>query len=308
MPLLEISDLKALFRLGVVRRALPACALVLVCCLPALPAQAETTLQRIARSGTVVIGYRDSSIPFSYLDEGKQPVGYAIDLCRRLVGALGKQLGREPKIEYRAVTSANRIDLVAGGQVDLECGSTTNNAERRARVAFTVPHFITSTRFMVKQDSEIARHSDLHRAIVVTTRGSTAEKLFHELQLRSKLEIAPDHAAAFAMLEAGAADAFMMDDVLLASMRARAKDPAGYRILDESYRVEALSIAFARDDAPFKALVDNEMTRLITTGETASLYRKWFEQPIPPKGINLHWPMGNLLRNTFRFPSDWAPD
>lgn len=289
-------------------RLLAAAPLAAALLLTSLPAQAETTLQRIARSGNVVIGYRESSMPFSYLDEGKRPVGYAIDLCRRIVGAIGKQLGREVRSVYRPVTSANRLDLVAAGEVDLECGSTTNNAERRKRVAFTVPHFITTTRFMVGQSSPIAGHANLHRATVVTTRGSTAESLFKELQLLSKLEIAPDHAAAFAMLEAGKADAFMMDDILLASLRAGAKEPGRYRILDESYRIEALAIMLSRDDAEFKALVDREMKRLVDSGEAAGLYRQWFEQPIPPHGINLRWPMGRLLRNSFRFPSDWAPD
>lgn len=271
------------------------------------PAYAETTLQRIARSGTVVIGHRESSIPFSYLDESRHPVGYAIDLCKRLTAAISKHVGHELKTEYKAVTSANRVDAVAVGQVDLECGSTTNNAERRARVAFTVPHFITATRFMVNTQ-RIAGYEDLHRATVVTTRGTTAEKLFGDLNLRSKLEIAPDHAAAFAMLEAGKADAFLMDDVLLASLRATAKEPDRYRILDESYRVEALAIMLARGDVEFKRLIDGEMARLIHSGEAAALYRKWFEQPIPPNGINLRWPMGHLLRNAFRYPSDWAPE
>lgn len=290
------------------RRISLAFALALVCFMPTQSVAAETTLQRIASSGKVVIGYRSSSIPFSYQNGDERPVGYAIDLCRRIVGAIGKQLGREQKIEYRPVTSGNRVDMVSGGHVDLECGSTTNNAERRKRVAFTVPHFITTTRVMVRTDSGITNHSGLHKATVVTTRGSTAEKLFGDLHLLSKLEIAPDNAAAFAMLEAGKADAFMMDDVLLAGLRAEAKDPARYRILDESYRIEALSIMFGRDDPEFKALVDNEMKRLIGSGEAIGLYRKWFEQPIPPHGINLRWPMGSLLRNSFRFPSDWAPD
>jgi glutamate/aspartate transport system substrate-binding protein len=286
----------------------PALALALVCFVPTQSAMAETTLQRVASSGKVIIGYRNSSIPFSYQNGDERPVGYAIDLCRRIVGAIGKQLGREPKIEYRPVTSGNRVDLVSSGQVDLECGSTTNNAERRKRVAFTVPHFITTTRVMVRTDSGITSHSGLHKATVVTTRGSTAEKLFGDLHLLSKLEIAPDHAAAFAMLEAGKADAFMMDDVLLASLRAEAKDPARYRILEESYRIEALSIMFGRDDPEFKTLVDNEMKRLIGSGDAAALYRKWFEEPIAPHGINLQLPMGKLLRNSFRYPSDWAPD
>lgn len=275
---------------------------------PSLAAQAETTLQRIERTGNVVIGYRESSIPFSYVYDGKPPVGYAIDLCRHLVGAIGKQLARQPKIKFLPVTSANRLDLVAAGEVDLECGSTSNNAERRQRVAFTVPHFLASTRFMVARTSGIVSHDDLHRATVVTTRGSTAEKLFKELHLLSKLTIAPDHVAALAMLEAGQADAFMMDDILLASLRAGAKEPSRYRILDESYRIEPLAIMLARDDSEFKALIDREMKHLIASGEAARLYHQWFEQPIPPDGSNLRWPMGRLLRNSFRFPSDWAPD
>jgi glutamate/aspartate transport system substrate-binding protein len=275
---------------------------------PALPALPETTLQRIARTGKITVGHRESSIPFSYLNEQKQPIGYAVELCQRIVTAIGKQLGRELKIDYRPVNSANRIDLVAGGEVDIECGSTTNNAERRQRVAFTIPHFITSTRFMVKSTSSIEGHSDLHRSTVVTTRGSTAEKLFRDLQLMSKLVVASDHAAAFAMLEAGQADAFMMDDILLASLRAGARDPKAFRILEMSYRIESLAIMFARNDPDFKAVVDNEMKRLIAAGEVHAQYRKWFEQPIPPNGINLRWPMSHLLRNSLRFPSDWAPD
>lgn len=292
--------------LGAAGRVLLALALLVSAMVPAQAA--ETTLQRISRSGTVVIGYRESSLPFSYLDGNKQPVGYAIDLCSRLVTALSKQVGRELKTEYRPVTSGNRIDAVVGGQVDLECGSTTSNAERRKKVAFTVPHFIASTRFMVRTASGIAAHNDLHRATVVTTQGSTAEKLFHNMNMRSKLELAPDHAAAFAMLEAGKADAFLMDDILLTSLRAGAKEPGRYRILDDSYNVEALAIMFSRDDPQLKAAVDGEMVRLIRDGEANALYRKWFERPIPPKGINLGWPMGRLLRTSFRNPSDWAPD
>jgi glutamate/aspartate transport system substrate-binding protein len=287
-----------------------AAGLALLGAMLAMPAAqaAESALQRITRTGTVVLGYRESSIPFSYLDENKRPVGYSIDLCRRLVSAIGKQLKRELKTDTRLVTSANRIDAVANGQVDLECGSTTNNAERRARVAFTVPHFITSARFMVRADSPIKLHADLHRVVVVTTRGTTAEALFRQLNLQSRLEIAPDHGAAFAMLAAGKADAFVMDDILLASLRASAPDPERYRILDETYRVEALSIMFSRDDPELKALVDREMKRLILDGEAEAIYRQWFERPIPPNGINLRWPIGRLLRNSFRFPSDWAPD
>lgn len=270
-------------------------------------AWAESTLQRIGRSGTVTIGYRESSIPFSYLDGDGKPIGYSIDLCRRIVAALGRQLHRELAIAYRPVNSANRIEAVRNGQVDLECGSTTNNAERRKLVAFSISHFITVTRFMVRSNSGFDRQS-LHRATVVTTQGTTAEKTFMEMNLRAKLLRAPDHAGAFALLESGKADAFLMDDILLASLRAAAGDPGRFRILDEGHRVEALAIMLAADDPEFKAVVDGEMRRLIGDGEIYAVYHRWFEQPIPPRGINLEWPPGRLLRNAFRYPSDWAPD
>ena len=270
-------------------------------------AVAETTSQRIARTGSVVIGYRESSIPFSYVDNGK-PVGYAIDLCRRVVGALGQKMHRDLQIVYRPVTSANRIEMVRSGQVDLECGSTTNNAERRKQVAFTIPHFIVGTRFMVRSDSGIEGREQLRHATVVTTKGTTAEKIFPDLNLSATLVSAPDHAASFAMLQNGQADAFMLDDILLAGLRAAAPDPSKFRILDDVYRLEALAIMFAPDDAEFKAVVDGEMKRIIQSGDINAIYRQWFEQPIPPKGMNLKWPIGHLLRNSFRYPSDWAPD
>ena len=282
------------------------CALMLLAV--TLPAIAETTWQRVARTGNIVIGYRESSIPFSYLDAQGRPQGYAIDLCRHLVDALNKRLGRELRREYRPVTSANRIDLVASGQVDLECGSTTNNAERRKQVAFTVPHFISAIRFMVRADSGLRKHADLSRAVIVTTRGATAEKLFREIDPAARLLLAPDHAAAFAMLAAGQADAFMMDDILLASLRAASKNPDDYRLLDNTYRIEQLAIMLGKDDPEFKAIVDGEMKRLIAGGELQRAYRTWFEQPIPPGGINLRWPMSFLLRDSLRFPSATAAD
>lgn len=240
------------------------CALMLLAA--TLPAIAETTWQRVARTGNIVIGYRESSIPFSYLDAQGRPQGYAIDLCRHLVDALNKRLGRELRREYRPVTSANRIDLVASGQVDLECGSTTNNAERRKQVAFTVPHFISAIRFMVRADSGLRKHADLSRAAIVTTRGSTAEKLFREI------------------------------------------DPAARLLLDNTYRIEQLAIMLGKDDPEFKAIIDGEMKRLIAGGELQRAYRTWFEQPIPPGGINLRWPMSFLLRDSLRFPSASAAD
>lgn len=290
------------------RRRPWACAGALLLILAAQPGvAAETTLQRIERTGSVVIGYRESSIPFSYVVDGK-PVGYAIDLCRKAVAAIGQKLHRDLHIVYRPVTSANRIAMVRSAQVDLECGSTTNNAERRQQVAFTVPHFIVAARFMVRSDSGIAGREQLRHATVVTTKGTTAEKIFPELNLRARLISAQDHAAAFELLQNGQADAFLLDDILLAGLRATAPDPAKYRILDDVYRLEALAIMFAPDDPELKAVIDGDMKRVIRSGEINAIYRQWFEQPIPPRGINLNWPIGRLLLNSFRFPSDWAPD
>lgn len=269
-------------------------------------------LERVAQEGTLTLGYRESSPPFSYVADGQPPQGYSIDLCLRVVDAVRREVRREVRVRYRPVTSADRIEAVAQGRVDLECGTTTSTAERRRHVAFTIPTFIAATRLLVRTDSGIGNLTQLAGRTVVTTAGTTAEKLFLKLNaertLRAHLITARDHAESFALLEAGKADAFIMDDVLLSSLRAASAQPERYAILRDMLNVEPLAIMLPRDDPGFKKLVDREVTQLIVEREIDGLYRRWFESPIPPAGVNLRLPMSYLLRDSFKAPTDWLPD
>ena len=275
-------------------------------------ADAGGTLERISRTGKVVLANREASIPFSYLVDG-QPVGYTIDICMRLVDAIRTTLKRpDLKVEFFPVTSTTRIPAVVGGKADLECGSTTNNAARRKDVAFTIAHFIAGARMLVRADSGIRNWSDLRGKTIVTTKGTTnANSIAERNDVRSlniRLVEADDHAASFAMVERGQADAFAMDDVLLFGLRAAAPQPADFRVAGDLLSVEPYAVMFARDDATLKAVVDKEMARLIDSGELRKLYDKWFVQPVPPKGVNLGMPMSALLRESFRYPSDKVAD
>lgn len=275
-------------------------------------ARAEPVLDRVARSGVVNLGYRDSSPPFSYLDAERRPIGYSIDLCLSIVEAMRQSLRRPLAVRYVPVTSATRLEAVIKGEVDLECGTTTSTGERRQKVAFTVPTYIATTRLLVKAGSGIASINDLTGKTVVTTRGTTAEKLFREADtrrtLRAKLVEAKDHAESFAVLQSGQADAFIMDDVLLYSLRAASGTPERFEVTREPLAIEPLAIMFAKDDPAFKQLVDREVVRLIVGNDIHRIYRRWFESPIPPQGINLGLAMSYLLRDSFKAPSDWLPN
>ncbi|MBI2308660.1 MAG: amino acid ABC transporter substrate-binding protein [Rhodocyclales bacterium] len=275
-------------------------------------ARAEPVLDRVAKSGVVNIGYRDSSPPFSYLDADRRPIGYSIDICLNIVEAMRQSLRRPLEVRYVPVTSATRMDAVIKGEVDLECGTTTSTGERRQKVAFTVPTYIATTRLLVKADSGIASINDLAGKTVVTTRGTTAEKLFREADtrrtLRARLVEAKDHAESFAVLQSGQADAFIMDDVLLYSLRAASGTPERFAVTREPLNIEPLAIMFAKDDAALKQLVDREVVRLIVGNDIHRIYRRWFESPIPPKGINLGLTMSYLLRDSFKAPTDWLPN
>jgi glutamate/aspartate transport system substrate-binding protein len=276
------------------------------------PARAGEVLDRIAKSGTVVLAHREASIPFSYLDEEGKPIGYSVDICLRLVEAFKSALKRpDLQVRFVQVTSDSRIAVVRDGKADLECGSTTNNAERRKQVAFTVPHFIASARMIVRADSGIVDWTDLRNKTVVTTRGTTnAESIARRSEVRSlhiRLIRAGDHAESFRMVENGKADAFAMDDVLLFGLKASAAHPGAFRVAGEPLTVEPYSIMFSADDRALKSVVDREMARLVEAGELARLYDKWFMRPIPPKNVNLGMPMGRLLRESLRYPSDKVP-
>lgn len=289
-----------------------ALAVMAAACLAAPAVQAGPVLDRIKQTGKLTIGHRESSVPFSYFDADKKPVGYAIDLCLRIGEAVRRNL-QLPRlaIEYVPVTSANRIPMVAEGKVDLECGSTTNNAERRQQVAFTVPHYIAGARIMVRADSPIESLAGFEGRKVVSTKGTTplkaVEAANRERLMRINVLEAPDHAKAVEMVEKGEADGFVMDDVLLYGLIAGRPDPSKLKVVGKFLTIEPLAIMLSKDDAAFKKLVDDEMKRLIASREAHAIYERWFLQPIPPRGAPLNLPKNYLLRDFWKYPTDRVP-
>ncbi|MFM2055278.1 MAG: hypothetical protein RL456_3315 [Pseudomonadota bacterium] len=281
---------------------------------PAKPAEpVPPTLQRVRESGVLVIAHREASIPFSYLDGDKKPVGYALELCLKVADALRRDLKLPNlRVEFVPVSSANRIPVIAQGKADLECGSTTNNAARRKEVAFAPAHYFAGARLLVRSNSGFKRLADLRGKRIVTTRGTTtatALKAAAEKGIVSATIVeAKDHDESFAMLEKGEADAFAMDDILLYSQRANAKDPARWEVVGEFISVEPLAIMLRRADPEFKRYVDGVISRAMIDGEVRKLYSRWFLSPIPPKGVNLGIPMSPLLREQMLFPTDKVGD
>ena len=271
------------------------------------------TLRKIRETGVINIGYRDSSIPFSYLDDNQKPIGYAMDICDRIVEAVKKELKLDKlEIKLNPVTSATRIPLMANGTVDLECGSTTNNAERQKQVWFTNTHFLTASRFVSKKASNIKSIDDLKGRSVVSTSGTTNIKQLNEANSARNLGIniipAKDHAEAFLMVETDRAAAFVMDDILLASLVAGSKDPAAYIISTDAFsKPEPYGIMLRKDDVAFKKVVDAATAALYQGGEGQKIYDKWFTQKVPPKGLNLNVPLSAELKHEFAKPSD-SPD
>jgi ABC-type amino acid transport substrate-binding protein len=287
--------------------------LVLGACLAwTAAAQAGPVLDRIATQGVLVLAHRESSVPFSYLDGAGKPVGYALDICRRLAQAVQLKLGLQKlDVRYLAVTPANRMDAVEQGLAHMECGSTTNNAARRQRVAFTVPHFITGARLMVRRDSPVDRLDHPGLKSVVSTRNTTPlealRRMVRERGLSLRILEADDHEQAVAMVEKGAADAFAMDDVLLFGLAAARPDPGSLKVVGRFFTTEPLAIMLPRNDEAFKKIVDDEMRRLIYSGEIHAIYATWFNQPIPPKGVSLNLPVSYLLRDFWKYPTDKVP-
>lgn len=278
-----------------------------------LSAHAADTLTKIRETQTITIAHREASLPFSYLDDNKKPVGYAVDLCLKIADAVRRELKlSQLKIQYLSVTSSDRIPALREGKADLECGSTTNNLERRKQVAFTIPHFVAGARMVVRANSGIRNWSDLRDKKVATTKGTTSVKLLNDRDKVRALNLSliegRDHAESFGMVEKGEAEAFVMDDVLLFGLRANAQNPAEFVVAGDALSLEPYAIMLRKDDASFKALVDREMGRIILDGEIYKLYDKWFRNPIPPKGINMNMPMGHLLKGTFQFPTDKVGD
>ncbi|MBI4206903.1 MAG: amino acid ABC transporter substrate-binding protein [Betaproteobacteria bacterium] len=275
----------------------------------AAAAELTGTLKKIKDTGSITIGHRDASIPFSYYDDKQQPVGYAIDLCLKIVDALKTEL-KMPKIDakYQLVTSANRIPLMGNGTIDLECGSTTNNLDRQKQVWFTMTHFVTANRFVSKKASKLKTVEDLKGKTVASTSGTTNIKQITEINNAKKLGIniiaANGHPEAFQMVETGRAVAFVMDDILLYSLVAQARSPGDYVISSDALSVEPYGIMLRKDDAAFKKVVDNAMRGILKGADFAKIYDKWFLKPVPPKGINLNVPMSPVFKKVVANPTD----
>jgi glutamate/aspartate transport system substrate-binding protein len=276
-------------------------------------AQAEEltgTLRKVQETGAITLGYRDTSIPFSYLDGDQKPVGFAMDICGKVVDAVKNELKLD-KLEVRltSVSSSTRIPLLANGTIDLECGSTTNNTDRQRQVAFSNTHFLTASRFVSKKSSRINSIDELKGKTVVSTSGTTNIKQLTEANAARNLGVniiaANDHAEAFLMVETGRAVAFVMDDILLAALVAGSKQPDSYVISTDAFsKAEPCGIMLRKDDPAFKKVVDAATAALFQSPEGQKIYDKWFMQQIPPKGINLNAPISPALKAEFARPSD----
>ena len=275
----------------------------------AADAEPHPVLDRIRSTGRIVLAHRESAVPFSYYDGNKKPVGYALDLCRDVAEAVRKHLGMKSiEIAYLAVTPATRIDAIASGKADLECGATTNNAERRQKVAFTIPHYITGTRFAVRADSPIAELPQFEHHVLVSTAGSTPFKSVDQANKDRLLGIdvraVKDNSEAMKMLGDKSADGFAMDDVQLYGLIAESPTPSQFKVVGKFITIEPLAIMLSKDDAAFKKVVDDEMRHLIRSGEGEKIYNRWFMAPIPPKNVTMNLPMSYLLRDSWKYPSD----
>lgn len=272
-------------------------------------AQASPTLQKIADSGVISLGHRESSIPFSYYDDKQQVVGYSHELMLKAVDAIKAEL-KKPGLAIKLVpvTSQNRIPLVLNGSVDIECGSTTNNSERAKQVDFSTSIFVVGTRLMTKKDSGIKDFTDLKGKNVVVTAGTTSERLLRKYNETSgsgmAIISAKDHGESFLTLETGRAVAFMMDDALLYGEKAKAKKADDWVVVGKPMSNEAYGCMMRKGDPAFKKIVDTALSKAMTSGEAAKIYAKWFQQPIPPKGLNLAWPMSDEVQGLYKAPTD----
>src|SRR6218665_889939 len=307
----------------------------LLCCACAAAAQPIDTLKRIADTGTINLGHRESSVPFSYYDNRRQVVGYSHELMLKALDALKVEL-KLPALTLKLVpvTPQNRLALVQNGAVDIECGSTTHNRERARQVAFSVSIFKIGTRLMTARDSGIRDFPDLAGKRVVVTAATTSERLlrlFNEGIGRKftivvaqdqgesvapleggrgkfRMVVAKDHGESLALLEAGRVDAFMMDDALLYGERAKAHEPDRWVVVNSTMSSEVYGCMMRSGDRELKRIVDAALTQLMQSGEAMRIYTKWFGRPIPPRGLNLNWPASPDLVELYRQPNDRPVD
>lgn len=283
-------------------------ALMLAC---GAAAQESPTLRKISETGVISLGFRDNSLPFSYLDKHQRPIGYSIELCLLVVDAIKTRL-KLPGLEvmFRPVTSANRISFVVNDIVDLECGSTTNTLERQKEVAFSVTTFVASSSLVSKKSDPIVNLKDLHRRTVVSTAGTTCIKTLAQANQAQRLDMriisGMDHEESFRLVEFDRAAAFAMDDVLVHGLVARSRHPADYVIHNTDLSLEPYGIVVRKNDPEFKKVVDAALVDLFKYGEINRIYRKWFLSQIPPNKITLQMPMSKELKKAIAFPTDSA--
>lgn len=278
----------------------------------AVPAHAEGRLDKIKASGEISLGYRESSIPFSYLDDQQKPIGYSLDICHKIVDALEQRLDLKTiKIKLVPITGSTRIPLMANGTVDLNCGSSTNTKERQAQVTFAPTTFVTATRFVSKKSNHYKTLDDLKGKTVVSTAGTSNMRWLVGANKTQNLGMniipAKEHTEAMLTVEQGRAAAFFMDDILLAGLVATSQNPSEWVIGKDVYTVEPYAIMEPKNDPEFKAVVDGVITGMMKDGDLQKLYTKWFESPIPPKNVNMNWPMSEQLKRVVEHPTD-SPD
>lgn len=277
----------------------------------AVDVAASPTLSKIKSSGSISIGHRTSSIPFSYYDANQKVIGFAQDICDRVVDAVKKETAT-PNLQVRMVpvTSQNRMSLVQNGTVDLECGVTTNLKARQQQVAFSTTYFVAGTRLLVKKGSPVHDFGDLSGKNVVTNAGTTSERILRRLNdekgANITIQSAKDYGESFLILQSGRVAAFMMDDVLLSGSRTLAPNPNDWQVVGTPQSFEAYGFMMRRDDPGFKQVVDAAMTGLMRSGEINTLYAKWFQKPVPPKNLSFDLPQSEQIKKAYANPNDEA--
>jgi glutamate/aspartate transport system substrate-binding protein len=262
------------------------------------------TLKKVKESGAITLGYRESSLPFSYLNRRQQPIGYSIDLCREIVEEAATELdGMDINIAFAPVNPANRLQKVASGEIDLECGSTTGNVQRRKEVAFSPIFFIAGTKLMVPKSSRVASYRDLAGKTAVVTAGTTNEAALRALSQKQRLDItiitASDHAQSLELLASGKADAFATDDVLLYGFIATSRIASDMKVVGEYLSYDPYGLVYRRDDPAFAAVVERTFTRMASERRLAELYNKWFLRRLPT-GETMNLPISPQLEEVFR--------
>lgn len=292
-----------------INRLLPAVLVLAAISGPLFAEDLSGTLKKVKDTGAITVGHRESSIPFSYLDDKQQPVGYAMDLCMKIVEAVKTKLAMPNlKVNLQPVTSANRIPLMQNGTIDLECGSTTNSVKRQEQVAFGPTYFVINVTAAVKKNSGIKTLADLSGKTISTTSGTTSVPLLKQYEKTAHVDVkeiyGKDHAESFLLLSQDRSAAFIMDDILLAGQIANSGNPGDYMIIPESLRQEPYSMMLRKDDPQFKALVDKTIGDVMKSGEIDKIYARWFTSSIPPKGINMNFPMTPAIKEAFANPND----